>query len=116
MFYSGSQKVELVLAPNSRNEGGHEGFEIVDFRNFDGPVTLTLTLDDLEYYIVQFVSSTSIHSTIEQKRDDLMIKSMTILAIPVSSVQFKQALIRNSKYSHRLNHFISTSLESTQRS
>ena len=39
--------------------------EIGHFRNFDGPVTLTLTLDDLEYYIVRFVSSTSIHSTIE---------------------------------------------------
>ena len=38
------------------------GFEIVDFRNFDGPVTLTL--DDLEYYIVRFVSSTSIHIAI----------------------------------------------------
>ena len=38
-------------------------FEIVDFREFDSP--LTLTLDDFEYYIVRFVSSTSIHSTIE---------------------------------------------------
>ena len=38
-----------------------KGFEIVDFRKFDGPVTLTLTMDDLEYYIVRFVSSTSIH-------------------------------------------------------
>ena len=37
------------------------GFEIVNFRKFDCP--LTLTLDDLEYYIVRFVSSTSIHST-----------------------------------------------------
>ena len=42
---------------------GEDVFEIVGFRNFDGP--LTLTLDDLEYYIVRFVSSTSIHSTIE---------------------------------------------------
>ena len=39
------------------------GFEIVDFRNFDAPVTLTL--DDLEYYTVRFVSSPSIHSIIE---------------------------------------------------
>ena len=29
-------------------------FEIVDFRKFVGPVTLTLTLDDLEYYVVRF--------------------------------------------------------------
>ena len=41
------------------------GFEIVDFRNFDSPLTMTLTLDDPEYYIVRFVSSTSIHCTIE---------------------------------------------------
>ena len=41
------------------------GFEIVDFRKFDAPVTLTLTLDDLEYYIVRSVSSISIDSTIE---------------------------------------------------
>ena len=41
------------------------GFEIVDFRRFDVPVPSTLTLDDIEYYIVRFVSSTSIHSTIE---------------------------------------------------
>ena len=40
-------------------------FEIVDFRNFDSLVTLTLTFDDLETYIVRFVSSTSIHSIIE---------------------------------------------------
>ena len=40
-------------------------FEIVNFRNFDGPVTLTLILDNLEYYIVRLVSSTSIHSIVE---------------------------------------------------
>ena len=42
------------------------GFEIVDFRKFDGPVTSTLTFDDLEYYIVRFVSSTSIHRRFSQ--------------------------------------------------
>ena len=41
------------------------GFEIVAFRYFDSLVTLTLTFDDLETYIVGFVSSTSIHSTID---------------------------------------------------
>ena len=41
------------------------GFEIVDLRNFDSLVTLILTFDDLESYIVRFVSSTSIHSIIE---------------------------------------------------
>ena len=41
------------------------GFEIFDFRNFDSLVTLTLTFDDLETDIVRFVSSTSIHSTID---------------------------------------------------
>ena len=41
------------------------GFEIVHFRNFDRSVTLTMTLDDLEIYIVRFISSTSIDSTIE---------------------------------------------------
>ena len=40
------------------------GFEIVDFRNFDSLVTLTLTFDDLETYIVRFVSLISIHSII----------------------------------------------------
>ena len=38
-------------------------FEIVDFRNFDSLVTLTLTFDDLKTHIVRFVSSTFIHST-----------------------------------------------------
>ena len=32
------------------------GFEIVDFRKFDSFVTLTLTFDDLQTYIVRFVS------------------------------------------------------------
>ena len=50
----------------SRQMREETGFEIVDFRKFDDPVTLTLTLDDLEYYSVPFVSSTSIHSTIER--------------------------------------------------
>ena len=39
------------------------GFEIVAFRYFDSLVTLTF--DDLEIYIVRFVSLTSIHSTID---------------------------------------------------
>ena len=38
---------------------------ISDLRKFVGPVTLTLTLDDPEYYIVRFVLSTSIHSGFE---------------------------------------------------
>ena len=36
-------------------------FENADFRKFEGSVTLTLTLDDLESHIVGFLSSTSIH-------------------------------------------------------
>ena len=54
----------VIIFDISLNEGG-DRFEIVDFRKFDGPVTFTLTLDDLEYYIIRFVSSTSIHSTTE---------------------------------------------------
>ena len=50
-----------------------KGFEIVDFRNFDGPVTLTLTLDDLESYIVRFVSTTSILSIIEHVAPSIFI-------------------------------------------
>ena len=38
-------------------------FENGDFREFKGSVTLTLTFDDLEIYIVRFVS-TSIQITI----------------------------------------------------
>ena len=34
-------------------------FKIGNFRNFDGPVTLTLTSDDLENYIVENGLSTS---------------------------------------------------------
>ena len=41
------------------------GFGIVDFCNFDSLVTLILTFDDLEAYIVRFVSPTFIHSTID---------------------------------------------------
>ena len=36
------------------------------FRDFKGSVTLTLTFDDLEKYIVVLGSSTSIHCTIGQ--------------------------------------------------
>ena len=36
------------------------------FRDFKGSVTLTLTFDDLEKYIVVLGSSTSIYSTIGQ--------------------------------------------------
>ena len=39
-------------------------FENGHFRNFQGLVTLTLTLDDLESHISRFVSSTSIHTYI----------------------------------------------------
>ena len=42
-----------------------KGFEIIDFGKFDSLVILTLTFDDLQTDIVRFVSSTSIHSTIE---------------------------------------------------
>ena len=35
-----------------------------DFREFEGSVTSTLTLDHLQNHIVRFVSSTSIHITI----------------------------------------------------
>ena len=40
-------------------------FENGHFRNFGGSVTLTLTLGDLENHVVRFVSSTSIHITID---------------------------------------------------
>ena len=38
-------------------------FEIGHFRNFDEPVTLTLTSDDLESHIVENVLSTSTNIT-----------------------------------------------------
>ena len=40
-------------------ENGHN-------RNFEGPVTLILTFDDLESYIVELVSSRPIHRYIDQ--------------------------------------------------
>ena len=39
-------------------------FENGHFRNFDPSVTLTLTLDDLENYIIRFVSLSPIHTYI----------------------------------------------------
>ena len=39
-------------------------FENGHFRNFQGLVTLTLTLDDLETYIIRFVSLSPIHTYI----------------------------------------------------
>ena len=39
-------------------------FENGHFRNFDPSVTLTLTLDDLETYIIRFVSLSPIHTYI----------------------------------------------------
>ena len=54
------------------------GFEIVDFRKCDGPVTLTLTFDNLEYYIVRFVSSTSNHSTVEHVAPLSFIVTLTL--------------------------------------
>ena len=51
-------KISQQMAEEIHSEMDH-------FRNFRGLVTLTLTLDDLESHIVRFVSSTSIHITID---------------------------------------------------
>ena len=54
----------LILSPSKiRVKNDVNQIQRAIKRKFDSLVTLTLTFDDLEAYIVRFVSSTSIHST-----------------------------------------------------